>query len=748
MGPINSSTLKTSSIIGDVDGDGMLDILLASPGYMSLVQSTGDLGQAGGIKAWNFQGQLLPLSGSTNIPPLLMESSAGTSWLKAAPVTLADVDHNGKLDLIATSIQDRTYLPIGEKSVRKNRSSIYIWELNVPYFPERAPWPTYQVNSEHTGALAKPPHEDQAPIVSGLPDQIVPVGGTFFPIDLDQYVEDPDNTPRELSWKVTGMKDLIVVITNHTALVQTPSASWSGKEQLRFTAIDPTGLTGATLATFEARPGYVPPRAVPDVASTLENTPVEIDVLANDSDPAGHPLSIASFSRAALGKITRTDQGTLLYTPKTYTNGVDTFTYFLSNGNGGMSLGSVTVRIIPVNQAPSANPDYVLLDEDASLDIDVLANDSDPDNDPLTIINFTKPDHGTLTLGPQQTFHYQPATHYRGNDSFTYTVSDPQGLTNQSSVGIIVKPVNHPPIAQSFAFTLNKNSSQNITFAADDPEDTVFTFTVIDNPLHGTLWNYPKVATYYPTNGFFGTDSFTYRANDGKVDGPIATVTFNVLDANNPPTASDQSVVAKLNHPAAIHLSAADLDNDPLTFEILTQPKSGTLTGSGTNYLYQPNTGYLGPDRFTYRAFDGKDDSAVATVNITVTDKNTPPVALDSSVRVLFNSFTNITLQASDLESDLLSFHVLTRPVNGKLPARARSLPISPNVNFIGADRLTFLVNDGEFNSGTGTVSITIDTANHAPLTTNQSLYVVSGVPKAFRLAVLDPDGDLLNCRS
>jgi hypothetical protein len=413
-----------------------------------------------------------------------------------------------------------------------------------------------------------------------------------------------------------------------------------------------------------------------------------------------------------------------------------------------MALGKVTIHVTPVNEPPVASPDYVLLDEDTAIDIDVLSNDTDPDGDPVSLVGYSQPSHGSVAPGPGKMLHYQPSAHYRGPDAFTYTIADPQGETNQTTVSLIVKPVNHLPAAQSFNFTLNKNSSQNITFAASDPdpEDTQFTFTIVDSPQHGSLWTYPKVATYYPTNGFYGTDSFTYVANDGKGDGPFATVLLTVLDANNPPVVADQAVVAKVNHAAIIRLTASDLDNDPLTFQILTQPESGSLSGTGTNYIYQPNPDFLGTDKFTIQAFDGKDHSAPATVTITVTDKNTPPVVQDFAVTVLFNSSTNITLQATDLESDPLTFHVVTRPVNGKLTGKGQVLTYSPNVNFIGADRFTFKANDGEFDSGIATVSITIDTANHAPLATNQDLVVVESVPASFQLAVTDPDGDPLNC--
>jgi subtilisin family serine protease len=746
VGPVDNSSLKSSTIIGDIDGDGSPDIVLSSPGYMSLVVSGGDLSQAGGVKAWAANGQPVPLNGSGPILPLLMEASAGT-WFKAAPVTLADLDHNGKLDVIAASIQDRTYLPFPEKSTRKNRSSIYVWELDVPYQKAHQPWPMFQSNPQHTGYLPAPAREDQAPIVAGIPDQIVAPGSAFFPIPLDQYVTDPDNSVYQLTWSANGNQNLsVLMLSNHVAAIEVTGAGWVGKEAIRFTAKDPQGLTGAMVVNFEVRPGYVAPVAKTDHAVTLENTPVEIDVLANDTDPNSASLAVSTYSKPLRGTLTKTIQGTLIYTPKQYAHGTDTFSYVVTDGKGGMAMGTVVVDITPVNNPPIANPDHVIIEEDTSVEIDALANDTDPDGDSISLVSFTQPKNGSVELTGKGLLRYVAKAHFYGMDSFNYGVADGHGGTNEGTVDIMIKPVNHPPIAQDQSLVLNRNSSVNITFAATDPEDTEFTFTVVDSPQHGSLWTYPKVATYYPTNGFSGSDSFTYRANDGKVDGPLATVRLTILDKNNPPDAQDQTVVTKVDQPVMIHLTATDLDDDPITYEILTQPTQGTLSGSGTNYLYQPNTGYLGSDSFRFRASDGKDPSAPALVKITVTDQNTAPVAQDFSAQTFVNTPTNITLLASDLESNPLTFHIVTRPMNGKLTGKGGVLRYSPNSNYAGPDRFSFKANDGQLDSNVGTVSIDVEAPNHAPVATNQQVVVAQNSSVQIQLNVYDPDGDPLNC--
>jgi len=205
-------------------------------------------------------------------------------------------------------------------------------------------------------------------------------------------------------------------------------------------------------------------------------------------------------------------------------------------------------------------------------------------------------------------------------------------------------------------------------------------------------------------------------------------------------------VTTKVNQPASLQLVATDLDNDPLTYQITTRPAHGTLAGSGTNYLYAPQPGYLGADTVLFQASDGKDTSKPATIHITVTDQNTPPIAQDFSIQTLINTPTNITLEATDPESSPLHFHVVTHPLNGKITGKGQVITYSPNTFFVGSDRFTFKADDGELDSNIATVSVVVDPGNHPPVSTNQEVFVIENIATPISLAVHDPDGDPLNC--
>ena len=141
------------------------------------------------------------------------------------------------------------------------------------------------------------------------------------------------------------------------------------------------------------------PIATDDTATTNEDAPVVIRVLANDTDPDGDTLVLGAYTQGAHGAVTVNPDGTLTYTPNADYNGTDTFTYTVTSANLS-DIGTVTVTITPVNDAPVATDDTATTNEHTHLVLApniLLANDTDPDHDTLTITAVGTPTHGTTT---------------------------------------------------------------------------------------------------------------------------------------------------------------------------------------------------------------------------------------------------------------------------------------------------------------------------------------------------------------
>ena len=264
---------------------------------------------------------------------------------------------------------------------------------------------------------------------------------------------------------------------------------------------------------------------------------------------------------------------------------------------------------------------------------------------------------------------------------------------------------NSPPVANNQIITVNKNTQKAITLTATDPNIDPLIYTIVTPPQNGTLSGTAPNLNYNPNTNHVGTDSFTFKANDGTVDSNLATVSITVVQ-NGPPVANNQIITVNKNTQKAITLTATDPENNVLTYIVVTPPQNGTLSGTAPNLNYNPNTNHVGTDSFTFKANDGTVDSNLATVSITV--QNGPPVANNQIITVNKNTQKAITLTATDPENNVLTYIVVTPPQNGTLSGTAPNLNYNPNTNHVGTDSFTFKANDGTVDSNLATVSITV----------------------------------------
>ena len=181
------------------------------------------------------------------------------------------------------------------------------------------------------------------------------------------------------------------------------------------------------------------PVAVNDAATTSVNNSVVVDVLSNDSDPDGDPLTVTAVTAPSKGTAVITAGTTVTYTPKKNYTGPDSFTYTISDGRGGAATASVAITVVAGNAPPRAAADKATTAPGTPVVIAVLANDSDPDGDPLTIVAITQGANGTVGNNGDGTLTYTPLAGFKGRDTFTYTISDGRGGTSVGKVTVRVK---------------------------------------------------------------------------------------------------------------------------------------------------------------------------------------------------------------------------------------------------------------------------------------------------------------------
>ncbi len=208
----------------------------------------------------------------------------------------------------------------------------------------------------------------------------------------------------------------------------------------------------------------------------------------------------------------------------------------------------------------------------------------------------------------------------------------------------------------------------------------------------------------------------TVTGVDTAVVGSFTVVVSPVDDA---PSATAQTVGAVEETAKGITLAGADPENATLTYEVLTQPTKGVLSGTAPALTYTPTLNLTGADSFTFRVKDASLTSSVATVSIVITNVNDVPAATAQTVTTDEDTAKAITLAGTDADGNALTYTVVTQPTKGALSGTAPALTYTPTANANGADSFTFKVNDGTVDSSVATVSITINSVNDIPVATN-----------------------------
>ncbi len=286
------------------------------------------------------------------------------------------------------------------------------------------------------------------------------------------------------------------------------------------------------------------PRVTADAYTTSEDIPLVIaapGVLGNDIDDDLDPLAAVLETSPTHGELTLNADGSFTYTPDAGFSGNDSFTYYADDYDDPSEPATVTIEVVPqgTNVPPSAAADAFTTKQDKALEIPapgVLDNDQDVNGDPLTAMLETEPANGTVTLNADGSFSYTPNTGYTGSDSFSYRANDGQASSTAAVVTITILPAgaNLPPLAFSDRYETARG--QTLTIAApgvlgndQDGDGDSLTAVLESQPAHGELaLNADGSFTYTPDTGFSGSDSFTYRAGDGRTRSAAATVTIRV----------------------------------------------------------------------------------------------------------------------------------------------------------------------------------------------------------------------------
>lgn len=520
----------------------------------------------------------------------------------------------------------------------------------------------------------------------------------------------------------------------------TPDPGFVGSDSFTYRADDgsvPSGLATVTIDVTDAAPV-----AVADAYTVDKNASISVGagtgVLANDTDPdAGETLTASVVSGPTDGSVTLAPDGSFDYTPDPGFSGTDSFTYQVSDG---ALTDTATASIDVVNQAPSAADDLYTGPKNLPLIVNaasgVLANDVDPNGDPLSASVVTGPSSGVLLLSANGGFTYTPITGFEGTDQFTYQATDGTATTTAT---VTIAVANDAPVAVDDSASVIHDrtlvvAAPGVLGNDTDANGDSLVSSVVTGPSSGSLTLDPDGGyTYSPDPGFIGTDSFSYRVDDGAATSGLATVTLSVTNVG--PTANSDGYTGSKSMPLVVPVGSGvladdvDPDGDALAAAVSSAPSNGTLLlAADGSFSYTPTAGFIGTDTFDYTVSDGI-TSATATVTITIS--NAAPTGADDS----YDAFRNRTLAVAaagvlandtDGDGDSLAAILLVAPSKGTLTlGSGGGFSYVPNPGYVGPDAFVYRASDGTAMSAPATVSITV--ANRKPVAVDDSATVDAG---------------------
>ncbi len=525
------------------------------------------------------------------------------------------------------------------------------------------------------------------------------------------------------------------------------------------------------------------PVAVNDTVATLEDTPINLasaGLTLNDTVTAPRTLTVTSISTIA-GTTVGTISG-LTYTPPQNFNGADRVTYTITDSNGLTASATVTINVTPVNDPPVAGADNFSVPGDSTGNpLNVLANDNagGGETQTLTITQVGTTSNGGVVTNNGTSLSYSPAAGFEGTETFTYTISDGQA-TATATVSVLVEPATIPFARRDTATIVEVSAggsgSVKVNVLANDKVNPgagvkarLISFTQAANGTvtlddNGTAADdTDDQLVYVPNFEFNGTDTFTYVMNDtaGTGANSTGTVVVTVTDVNDVPIAADDNATGTEDTPVTITISSLLANDSPGLGETSTQTLSltsvsssnGTVVIAGSNVVFTPAADLNGNRTFTYVVTDSGNPAltATATVTVNLAAVNDPPVAGADSVST--NEDTPLVISAASLLTNdapgpatatdevgqvPLTITAVAKPAAtlGTVSLDAGNITYTPAADFNGTETFTYSVQDAAGATSTGTVTVTVNPINDAPIAGTDTATAFKGV--ALQIPVAD----------
>ncbi|APG59408.1 HYR domain-containing protein [Christiangramia salexigens] len=476
-----------------------------------------------------------------------------------------------------------------------------------------------------------------------------------------------------------------VTVNTDGTITYSPNDNFNGEDTFSYTVSDGNGGTDTATVTVTVDADNDAPVAKDDTAITDEDIDVIVDVLDNDSDIDGDDLSVSiePGQEPSNGTVSVNTDGTATYSPNDNFNGDDTFSYTISDGNGGTDTATVTVTVNAINDAPVAVNDNANIDQDSTIEISVLENDSDLDGDNLTVSDLTQPNNGSVSTDGT-TVTYIPNESFTGTDTFTYTISDGNGGTDTAVVTVEVSDTEGPSIdCPQPVITDNDAGDCGAIVSFSMPEIT-------DNSGNATI-----VQTEGPVSGEefpVGTTTVSFTATDDAGNTTDCSFTVTVNDTEAPVVEEMDDIIVSNdseNCGAIVEFGMVGArDNCGLQSVKITE---GFVSGSEFP---------VGTTTVTYTVTDVNGNTTTESFTVTVNDTEAPEVSCPENI--IINTITGEAYA-------VVTFEDATTTDNCEASVEQTGGPASGSQFPIGTTTVTFTATDAAGNTTECSFTVTVE---------------------------------------
>jgi VCBS repeat-containing protein len=561
-----------------------------------------------------------------------------------------------------------------------------------------------------------------------------------------------------------------VVQVGNTA-VFTGRAGYYGSAGFSYRVTDVHGASSVGHVSLIIKPQFDLPIGVSDAGfEVLEDGSIDIDpavLMANDYFPEGTTPVFLGLVGAG---ITLLDNGLYRFTPAHDFFGLAELTYAITNESGFAIPTTVTIKVLPVEDAPVAVNDSLSMTEDTPLTIftsKILGNDYDVDRQAFVLNRIVAVQGISVVNNGIGQLIITADANFNGIGGFDYEIVDSTGRTALAHVAIAVASVNDAPVIAPIPTLSGRvnalfSATLPVGFVSDADGDALLIEARGPGGTPLPSWlsynQFTRTFSGTPPTNFYGVVNVEIAAADALVE-TVRQVVISIMPVNIAPTApaTKAFTINEDTSSGAISIGATDVNvGDILAYTVKSgfAPSKGTVVfnqAEGT-FTYTPSANVNGTDSFTVVVSDGHGGTTEQVVTVAITPVNdAPTVAATKTVLTLEDTATAaIAIGATDVEGDALTYSVKSgfAPSKGTVAfdAAAGTFTYTPSANANGADTFTIIVADGNGGSSEQVVSVAITPVNDAPVAAavRSVTTLEDTATAAIAIGATDVDGDTL----